>query len=97
MVFLGATVVEKLNLPNAVGQFVRLNGDWLKVIGVGESRGSLFGFDQDNYIVVPINTLRSIYGEQVTDNIDVLFRPKNGIHFDQSPTVSNDARPYQDC
>ncbi|WP_249348208.1 ABC transporter permease [Pseudoalteromonas aurantia] len=83
VVFLGATVVKNLNLPkDPVGQFVRLNDDWLRIIGVGEKRGSLFGFDQDNYIIVPLNTLRSIYGDSISNNLNILFRPNDGVHFD---------------
>ncbi|BBN83056.1 ABC transporter permease [Pseudoalteromonas sp. A25] len=83
VVFLGATVLKNLNLPkDPVGHFVRLNDDWLRVIGVGERRGSLFGFDQDNYIIVPLNTLRSIYGDSISNNLTILFRPKEGVHFD---------------
>jgi putative ABC transport system permease protein len=77
VVFIGSSLVKKLKMPsNPVGEFIKLSGDWFRVIGVAETRGSLFGFDQDNYIITPFSTIRSLNGNQVTDNIEVLFRPK---------------------
>ena len=51
--------------------------------------------------------MRSLYGEQISDNIDILFRPKDGLHFDavkaqltamlrnQMQVSSNDADPFE--
>jgi len=77
VVFIGSSLIKKLKMPsNPVGEFIKLSGDWFRVIGVAETRGSLFGFDQDNYIITPFSTIRSLNGNQVTDNVEVLFRPK---------------------
>lgn len=77
--FIGASVAKKLNMPaDPVGEFINLSGDWFRVIGLAEKRGSLFGFDQDNYIIAPFSTVRSLNGSQATDNIDIMFRPKEG-------------------
>ena len=77
VVFIGSSLVKKLKMPeNPIGEFIKLSGDWFRVIGVAETRGSLFGFDQDNYIITPFSTIRSLNGNQVTDNVEVLFRPK---------------------
>lgn len=77
--FVGATVLKDLNMPaNPVGEFISLNGEWFRVIGLAETLGSLFGFDQDNYIIVPFSTMRSLSGDQVTENIDIMFRPTEG-------------------
>ncbi|MDP2560494.1 ABC transporter permease [Psychrobium sp. 1_MG-2023] len=77
--FIGSSVMKKLKMPdNPVGEFINLSGDWFRVIGVAETRGSLFGFDQDNYIIAPFSTIKSLNGSQVTDNIDIMFRPEQG-------------------
>ncbi|MCJ8270154.1 MAG: ABC transporter permease, partial [Psychrosphaera sp.] len=73
----GSSVIKKLDMPeNPVGEFINLSGDWFRVIGVAETRGQMFGFDQDNYIIAPFSTIRSLNGASATDNIDILFRPK---------------------
>jgi putative ABC transport system permease protein len=75
VVVLGASVVRKLHMDgNPLGQFVRIGGDWFRVIGVAEARGSLFGIDQDNYLIAPFSTLRALYGEKVEGDLDILFR-----------------------
>jgi len=81
--FIGASVAEKLNMPeNPTGEFINLSGDWFRVIGLAEKRGTIFGFDQDNYIIAPFSTIRSLNGSQATDNIDILFRPETGTKLD---------------
>ncbi|GGW83944.1 ABC transporter permease [Alteromonas halophila] len=77
--FLGSSLIEKLKMPDSpVGEFVSLNGEWFRVIGVAETVGSFFGFDQDNYIIAPFSTMRSLAGKEVTRNIDIMFRPSKG-------------------
>lgn len=74
--FIGSSLIRKLDLPpNPVGEFINLSGDWFRIIGVAETRGSLFGFDQDNYIIAPFNTIRSLTGELAASNVEVMFRP----------------------
>ena len=78
--FIGSSVAKKLKMPdNPVGEFINLSGDWFRVIGVAETLGSIFGFDQDNYIITPFTTIRSLNGSQVSDNIDIMFRPADGV------------------
>ncbi len=78
--FLGSSVAKKLNLPDdPIGEFIVLNGEWFRVIGIAEERGSLFGFDQDNYVIAPFSTVRSLIGAQHTDNIDIIYRPQENV------------------
>lgn len=82
--FIGSSLIQKLDLPdNPVGEFINLSGDWFRIIGVAESRGSLFGFDQDNYIIAPFSTIRALNGERAARNIDILFRPAAGTNPEQ--------------
>ncbi|WP_395338223.1 ABC transporter permease [Ningiella sp. W23] len=83
VVFIGATVAKNLSMKaNPVGEYIQIDNDWFLVIGVGETRGSIFGIDQDNYILMPISTMRSMFGTQITDNVSILFRPNPNIHID---------------
>lgn len=74
VVFLGSSTVEKLDMQgDAVGQFVRLFGEWFRVIGVAEEKGKLLGFDQDNYVIAPLSTVASLTGSSQSLNVDILF------------------------
>ncbi len=61
---IGQDVVEKL-FPNIdpVGQYVRVDGLPLKVIGVLGKQPSLFGSSNDSFIIMPITTFQSKYGK----------------------------------
>ncbi|WP_395787609.1 ABC transporter permease [Aquimonas sp.] len=76
VVVLGPTVVKDLELgEDPVGSFVQLGNEWFRVIGVGESRGTLFGFDQDNYAFVPFSTLRAMSAPGQPEDVQIYFRP----------------------
>src|SRR5882724_7384555 len=58
---LGQTVREKLfpDMPNPVGQVIRIDRLQLRVIGVVEGKGrSPIGGDQDDQLFLPLNTLQ---------------------------------------
>ena len=62
---IGETVRQNLHLPeNPVGEFIRIGEEWMKVIGLAEERGQILGNNQDNFIVIPYGTMRSISGNQ---------------------------------
>ncbi|WJG11196.1 ABC transporter permease [Aliiglaciecola sp. LCG003] len=78
--FVGSSVIKDLQLPtDPTGEFIKLSGDSFRIIGVAETLGSLLGFDQDNYIIAPFSTIRSLNGSKATDNVEIMFRPKAGI------------------
>jgi putative ABC transport system permease protein len=61
---LGAEVVEKLFATiNPVGQEVKVDGMPLKVVGIFESKGQMFGQSQDNFVVIPISLHQAHYGK----------------------------------
>jgi putative ABC transport system permease protein len=67
---IGETVRENLSLPeNPVGQFVRIGDEWVKIIGIPEERGQIFGQSQDNFVLLPFNTMRTLVGNQVQPDI----------------------------
>lgn len=72
VVVIGPEVQKDLRLPdNPVGEFVQIGGEWFKVIGVMESQGELLGFNQDDYVVVPYGTARSIVGTARWQDIQI--------------------------
>ena len=59
----GTEVVEALELPDGgIGEFIRVGSDWCRVIGVMEERGEIFGFSQDNYVLLPYTTMQRLIG-----------------------------------
>ena len=75
--FIGSSIIEKLNLPkNPVGEYIKLGGEWFRIIGVAESQGSLLGFDQDDYINIPISTMSALEGANSASNVQIMFRLK---------------------
>src|SRR5690606_5304430 len=60
VVVLGERIRLDLDLPEQPeGEFVQIGTEWFKVVGVMESRGELFGMDQDAFLVMPYQTALS--------------------------------------
>ncbi len=65
VVILGKDVVDKVfkNIP-PVGQEIRIDEYKLRVIGVLEKQGDIFGQSLDNFAIIPITTFNSFYGHR---------------------------------
>ena len=62
---IGAKIIEKLVVDEpVVGRQIQLGDDSFTIIGVMESRGELIGLNLDDYIFIPYDTARSIFGEE---------------------------------
>jgi putative ABC transport system permease protein len=72
---IGYEVAEKL-FPGAdpIGKDLQIGDHWFTVVGVGEKRGTVFGFSRDNYVKVPFSTFQKIYGSRRTVNISIKAR-----------------------
>ncbi len=78
--FIGPSVIEKLKLPdNPVGEFIKLGGEWFQIIGVAEEQGSFLGFDQDDYINIPISTMQLLEGNEARPFLQIMFRLEEGV------------------
>lgn len=75
VVVLGETVAEKLfGSSDPLGQKVRLNDVPFNVIGVLEAKGSTFGDDSDDTVVIPISTMRQRFvGDRLAGPYDLQF------------------------
>ncbi|MEM7700972.1 MAG: ABC transporter permease [Pseudomonadota bacterium] len=75
VVVLGTTVAESLfGDSDPVGQKVRVNEVPFIVIGVLESKGSTFGDDGDDTLVMPISTMRQRFvGDRLAGPYDLQF------------------------
>ncbi len=65
VIVLGKDVAKRIfkNNINPVGKFIRFDGKKLRVIGVYEPKGDIFGQSQDNFVVIPITTFAGFYGK----------------------------------
>jgi putative ABC transport system permease protein len=71
---IGEQVRADLSLPeDPLGEYLQFNGEWLKVIGLLEAKGEIFGQSQDNMVIVPFNTLASLQGNQRPRDMWVRF------------------------
>lgn len=61
VVVLGQQVRKDLRLPvHPEGRFVQIDDEWFKIIGTMESRGEVFGVNQDSFVLMPYQTALSI-------------------------------------
>ncbi|MEK7570846.1 MAG: ABC transporter permease [Patescibacteria group bacterium] len=67
---IGSTVVENL-FPNTdpIGKKITISGGRYTVIGVSASKGSSFGQDQDNTIVIPVTAARKQFSIDLANSI----------------------------
>jgi len=69
---LGPSIMSKLDIKgDPIGQHVAVSGEWFKVIGIAEKRGKLFGFDQDDFILLPFSTTRALLGGAEEPDISI--------------------------
>ncbi len=69
---IGEKVRAELGLPqNPVNEYVELGGEWFKVIGLLEAKGDILGFDQDDIVLVPYSTMRSLAGNLSQPDIQI--------------------------
>jgi len=69
---IGADIQEKLfSSLDPLGKRLKIGNQNFSVIGLGEKKGKLLGFSQDNYVRIPITTFQKIYGERRSININV--------------------------
>lgn len=64
VVILGKDVANKIfENVDPIGKEIRVDGRPLRVIGVYEGQGQMFGQSRDNFVTIPITTHQSIYGK----------------------------------
>ncbi len=79
VVILGFDVAEKLfQFVDPIGQEVWVDGNKLRVIGVLEDKGEIFGQSQGNFTILPITTYQTFYGKRSNSvNITVASNSRN--------------------
>jgi putative ABC transport system permease protein len=79
---IGDTIVHELFLGlDPLGRSVRIGNDEFLVIGVMEKIGSVFGQDQDNFVIVPLSVFLRTQGEHSSITINA---KANAPNFEQA-------------
>ncbi|HLT43183.1 MAG TPA: ABC transporter permease [Luteimonas sp.] len=61
---IGEQLRVDLEMPdNPVGEFLKIGGEWFKVVGLVEKQGEIFGMSQDNFAVIPFEVGRAMMGQ----------------------------------
>jgi putative ABC transport system permease protein len=69
---IGQQVREDLSLPeDPLGEYIQVNNEWLKVVGLLEEKGAFLGQGQDNQVVVPFSTMARLNGNRWRPNIQI--------------------------
>jgi putative ABC transport system permease protein len=69
---IGTDLLEALfGSVDPMGKEIDVDGRPLKVVGVAERKGSVFGASQDNFVWMPITTFQKLYGARRTITIQV--------------------------
>jgi putative ABC transport system permease protein len=67
---IGESTRKNLSMPeNPVGEFIKVGDEWVRIIGLMEPRGQIFGQDQDNFLLMPFSTMRTLIGNQIRPDI----------------------------
>ena len=75
---IGEQVRQDLALPeDPIGEFIQINGEWLKIIGLLEAKGEILGQSQDNRVMIPYTTMTSLQGNQRLPDIAVQLTVAN--------------------
>lgn len=76
---IGKDIVEKLfGSINPVGQYIKIDKGKFQVKGVLEKQGQLFGQSRDNFIIIPITTYLTVFGnDEQSVNITVMTEKDN--------------------
>jgi putative ABC transport system permease protein len=68
----GEKVRDDLSLPkDPLGEFILINGEWLKIIGLLEPKGEILGNNLDNRVLIPFSTMASLQGNRRQPDIQI--------------------------
>jgi len=83
VIVLGKDIADALfDFIDPVGQEVWMDGHKLKVLGVLESQGDVFGQSQDNFALIPLTTFQKYYGKR-SNSINITIQAFDRESYDE--------------
>ncbi|HRD02627.1 MAG TPA: ABC transporter permease [Candidatus Saccharicenans sp.] len=69
---IGADIAENL-FPglDPLGRWIKVGQQNFEIVGIGQRKGKILGFSQDNYVWIPISAFMKIYGSRRTITINI--------------------------
>lgn len=84
---IGLTVKEKLfNNSNPIGSTFTVGSNKYKVVGILAKKGSIFGIDQDNTIIIPITVAQRQFGINNISSVYIAAKSPNLVSFVKKQT-----------
>lgn len=75
---IGVQVLKDLELPeNPIGEYILIENEWFKVVGVLEKQGRSFGINQDDLIIIPFSTALNMSDYNNDANFWIQMRVKS--------------------
>lgn len=75
---IGEEVRRKLALSSdPIGRYIQIGGEWIRIIGLTVPKGDLFGFNQDEFVLLPYETMQSMIGRQKPSDIQIILTVNN--------------------
>jgi len=74
---IGNAVKEKLKLHDPIGEFLEIQGEWYKIVGVMEARGTIFGVNQDSYVLLPFSVGEALLHNQESESLTITLNIVN--------------------
>ncbi len=69
---IGADIADGLFAGlDPLGKWLKVGADNFQVVGLGQRKGKMLGFSQDNFVRIPITTFQKIYGSRRTITISI--------------------------
>lgn len=69
---IGNDITEKLfPYTDPLSKRIKVGQQNFLVIGLGQKKGKILGFSQDNYVLIPITTFQKLYGSRRNININI--------------------------
>ncbi len=91
----GMDIVDEL-FPGVdpLGKWLKVGGDNFQIVGIGEKKGKMLGFSQDNYVRIPITTFLKVYGSRrsVTINIHAVNQEEMALAQEEVRTILRSRR-----
>ena len=68
----GSDIVEKV-FPylDPLGRWLKVGPNNFLIVGIGQKKGKILGYSQDNYVRIPITTFQKIYGSRRSISINI--------------------------